>query len=353
MNNNKQYFIMKEIKYQEEAWACAINQISNINKELLDLIRNHEKFYFIGCGSSYNQGKIVSFLYNMLFDKKSECLVSSELFLYPDSYIEKDLRKSLFFLISRTGESTETLEVLDIIKSRKGHSVALTTFPKSKLAKGSEYSIILKESEEKSITATKSATSSLIVLLSIVFIAANKGPIIDGMLQKNRKFFENFNAYANSISSIIEMRDFNKYVFLGSGLFFGVAREADLKVREMSITSTESCQPLEYRHGYKSILDKESMVVIFISDAGFEYEMKAALEFKKIGAKVLIICDTNKKIRNYKNSYDFLIDININLEEILRPVYFQLFSQLIGYYQAVKKNIDPSNPRNLDYCIIL
>jgi len=174
-----------------------------------------------------------------------------------------------------------------------------------------------------------------------------------GTLSKNSEiFFKRFDHYSNMINSIIEKQDFNKYIFLGHGPFYGVAREAALKVKEMSITNTEFWQTLEYRHGHNTILDSSSLVVIFLSKNGGSYELKTCRELRKIGAKVLIICD-GKVMDVPGEAYDWLIYAGLGLEELLQPVFFQIFGQLIGYHQAIKKNINPSNPRHLEYVVTI
>lgn len=348
-NLRRDYLIWKEIESQGKIIKFIISKFLKIESELLNIFKKYEDIYFIGCGSSYHVGLIASFTYNKLLNKNSTCIPSSEFITYPEIFFQNNSKYDKFILISRTGKTTETLIVADIIKKKMGQSISLTTF-NSELAKKCEYSIVIEEAQEKSITATRSVISSTIVLLSLIFMLSKKGKFIKKISVNSDKFFENFNKYSNIISSIINSEDFNKFIFLGAGSFFGVAKEAGLKVKEMSITNSEACQPLEYRHGHKSIIDTSCMITFFLSEAGFDHEIRTAKEFKKLGGKVLIICDNIKKSK-LQGSYDFIIDVNLNLEELIKPIFYQIFGQLIGYHQALKKGIDPSNPKNLDYCV--
>ncbi len=346
----KKPIILDEIKSQKEVIKSTISKYYEIEPELLNYFKGNKKVYFIGCGSSYHVGLIAKFVYDALSNNKSECFPSSEFIIYPDNYIRDSDKESIFILLSRTGKSTETVIASEIINRFKGNSIAITTFPNSELKKECDYSIVLDMAQEKSITATRSVTSSTVMLLCSIFTIFNKKSLIEKMLHFNDEFFKNFKKYSDIISSLIMKNDINRFVFLGSGSFFGVAKEAELKVKEMSLTNTESCFPLEYRHGHKAIIDSKSLIIIFISKAGLEYEMIAAKELKNLGARVLIIddCLTSTK---FKNNYNYIINTGLGLEEPHKAIFFQIFGQLIGYHQASKKGINPSNPKNLDYCV--
>ena len=98
------------------------------------------------------------------------------------------------------------------------------------------------------------------------------------------------------------------------------------------------------------MLDEKSLIIIFISEAGEKYEIMTARELRKYNSKVLMIGD-NLDLLKIDKSYDYLIDIKSNMDELFKPVFYQIFGQLIGYHQGLKKGRDPSNPKELDYCV--
>jgi glucosamine--fructose-6-phosphate aminotransferase (isomerizing) len=226
------------------------------------------------------------------------------------------------------------------------------TFTDCELNKKSDYSIIIEDAKEKSITATTSVTSFTVILLGLIFKLSKKEQMIQKLMIAGKNFYKNFEKYSDYISVMINNENINKFIFLGAGPLYGVAKEAELKVKEMSRSNTEVCQPLEYRHGHKSIINSECMIIFLISNIGFNYELETIKELKKLGGKILVVCDDDKKII-LEGLYDYIITTNFSLNELLKPVFYQLFGQLIGYHQAVKKGIDPSNPKNLDYCVTL
>ena len=344
--------IFREIKSQGKIWPSVISDFLKKKDKLVSIFKDHGNIYLIGSGSSYHTGLITESIYRNISNKSPVCVPSSEFLFFPDNYLKNRSDRDIFILISRTGETSDTLMALDIIEKIGGFSLCLTSFPDSNISKKSNYSVVLKQCQERSITSTRAVSGFTTFILSLFFTLYGRMDLI-GTLSKNSEiFFKRFDHYSNMINSIIEKQDFDKYIFLGHGPFYGVAREAALKVKEMSITNTEFWQTLEYRHGHNTILDSSSLVVIFLSKNGGSYELKTCRELRKIGAKVLIICD-GKVMDVPGEAYDWLIYAGLGLEELLQPVFFQIFGQLIGYHQAIKKNINPSNPRHLEYVVTI
>ncbi|MES0340961.1 MAG: SIS domain-containing protein [Candidatus Humimicrobiaceae bacterium] len=342
--------IFAEIKSQSQVWLSVINDFQKKKDELISIFEDHGNIYLIGSGSSYHTGLITEFVYRDISDKNLICVPSSEFLFFHDNYLKNRSSKDIFILISRTGGTSDTLMAGDIIKEIGGYSVCLTTFPDTELSKKSDYPIILKQCQESSITSTRAVSGFTTFILSLFFTLNGRTDLVELLSKKSGIFFKRFHHHSNMIKSIIEKNDIKKYIFLGHGPFYGIAREAALKVKEMSLVNTEFWRTLEYRHGHNTILDSSSMIILFLSKNGSSYELKTCKELRKIGAKVLVIYDSDVMVET-GGACDWQINIGLRSEELLQTVFFQIFGQLIGYHQAVKKNINPSSPRNLDYVV--
>ncbi|MCL6087710.1 MAG: SIS domain-containing protein [Actinobacteria bacterium] len=344
---------MQEIEDQPNSWASSIQEYNIISKDLNKFFNNHSNIYFVGCGSSYHAGLIGEYVYNNISTgKKSSCLLSSDILMYPEETLHYADKNDVYFLISRTGKTGETVLVSEVLKKANVKTISITAYPDSEIIKKCDFGVVLEGSQEKSITATKSMTSFTLFLLKLIFGFHGKKFDDEDFLNSTGKVFKKIEFYKEIIQKIIYENNFNKFVFLGSKPFKGLVKESELKTKEMSTTDTESNNPLEFRHGHKSILSDKSLVVIFLSEKGYEYEIKAAGEFKKIGSKVLLIFNKHK-LALKKDFYDYSINLNINLEELSISIIYTLFGQLIGYYQALKKKLDPSKPRNLEFYVPL
>lgn len=353
MNSKKveKYVIMDEIKSQGEKWALIIKKYYEMKNVIFSEITDDSLFYFLGSGSSYNNCLMAEFAYNKLMNKISYAINSSEYLFNPDVFIKNYSKNKKIFIISRTGETTDTLLTQKMLKKKKMFLISLTTFPNSSIARNSNLVIDLKELREESITSNRVVSGMTLFLLCLFYKLSGKESYIDKINKYAKKFFENFDRYYDYILSVINELDFNKFIFLGHGPFFSISREAALKVREMSITDTEFWPTLEYRQGYSTNTDEDNLVVIYLSKKHIDFQVKTCMELKKSGTKIFVVND-NIKLTKYEKFYNYILEINLGLEdELFCQVYYQVFGQLIGYHQAVKKKIDPSNPRNLEYIV--
>ena len=74
---------------------------------------------------------------------------------------------------------------------------------------------------------------------------------------------------SENIQQFVAQHDFADYVCLGQGPFYGLACEYALKVTEMSVSYAQSFHTLEFRHGPKSIVSPQTLLIFLLSEAGY------------------------------------------------------------------------------------
>jgi glucosamine--fructose-6-phosphate aminotransferase (isomerizing) len=350
-NRVQETVVWQEIASQAQTVEATGRKMQEGSPGLAQRLKGHANIRFLGCGSSYHAAIMAAQVFNQLVDQgEASSIVCSDFIIYPDGHLRHFNPEDLFILISRTGRTTEILIAEEILRKRGLTRLSVTTFADSDLARKATSSINLTEAQEQSITATRSVTSTTVALLALVFLAKGEPSLLDQLLEGHAGFFRSFQEYCTVMSSIVNNQDIRKFVFLGSGPFYGLAKEAELKVKEMSQTDAEANQPLEFRHGHKSLLDERTLVVLFPSSEGLEYERGSLSQLKRQGAKMLVVCSRDEANR-LEGLSDFLITLNARLTEQAKLVYYQIFGQLAGFYLALKKGIDPSNPQNHEYCV--
>ncbi len=343
--------IQNEIASQAETIRSTGQQLLDRLPELSRKANDSANLRFIGCGSSYHAGIMAAQAFNGAAGRGlASSIVASDFITYADSYFQRFRPDDLIVLVSRTGRTTETLIALELVRKRGLSSVAVTTFADSELALQASSSIVLAEAQEQSITATRSVTSSTLALLTLMHLAKGDGQFVSRFLESHGRFFLQFENYCDLISQLVNNLELDKFIFLGSGAFYGLAREAELKVKEMSSTDAEANRPLEFRHGHKSILDPQCLVVVFLSSAGLEYEKNCLPQLRQSGARLLVI-GAGPQTEKLAGLADFLIAVDAPVAEAAKLVLYQVFGQLAGFYQARKKGIDPSSPKGHQYCV--
>ncbi len=318
-----------EIESQFETLKKILGRKNELLKEVRDLnIEDYDEVIFVGCGSSYYISLIGVSFFRKLFSLPSEAIPGGEVLLSPDTHLKSD-KKYLVFLISRSGESTETVRAGEFLKANYNTKIiSLTTEPESSLVKIGDISIILDEAREKSVVMTQSFTAMVTFLLSL-FRTWKGEEIFDVNLVDNAEEF--YLSKRDKIKELLREREFEHFVFLGQGYAYGLAQEGALKVKEMSIGFSEGFHSLEYRHGPKSIITRRSLIFIFPLFP--KEEKKLAEELESLGGKVVYLDE----------GWGLPGDVD---KEFLYLFWIPMFHEF-GLQRALFRGLNPDNPKNL------
>jgi tagatose-6-phosphate ketose/aldose isomerase len=171
---------------------------------------------------------------------------------------------------------------------------------------------------------------------------------VKDLSEATKLLFEN---YSDLIKEITET-DFRRAIFLGSGCLYGCAVESSLKLQEMT-AGRIVCKAdtfLGVRHGPEVVIDKETLVVYFLSTHPFtrRYELDLAneIEAKGLGMKKVAVCD--KTDGEIERCADQTIEFNregaFNISDLYRPVMDVTVGQLIGLFKSLDLGLKPDNP---------
>lgn len=141
-------------------------------------------------------------------------------------------------------------------------------------------------------------------------------------------------------------KDKHNALFLGRGVNFPIALEGALKLKEVSYLHAEGYPAAEMKHGPIALIDKK-MPVVFMATKD-EYTYKKVLnniqEVKARGGIVIAVATEGDK--EIKKLADYVISIPKTLY-ILNSILAVIPLQLLAYYVATDRNLDPDKPRNL------
>jgi len=347
-NENYTY---KEIITQVESWKKVYEDIvvEKIDLDLNIFSDGYDEIIFFGCGSSYNLSQSASFFTKSLLNGRS-CLAlpSSELLINTDVYINKN-RKYLIIGFSRSGETTESINVVKKLKGKNNIKSLIFTCKKGSAITGfSDNHFICRDAAEKSIVMTVSFSSMLFAycLMLTKFIdnkemLAEFKYLIDYLNENISNLFSNIESYLNK-------NNFSSYFVLGSGFNYGLAVEADLKMKEMSQTPSYSYHLYEFNHGPKSLLDKDSLCLILTLGKNLFKNEEIIKEILNLGSKVIVIGSNGIDRADDKNINYLLYDSDFKFDIIKSFINIPVF-QILSYIKTIKKNLNPDKPNNLDY----
>ena len=328
------HYTLKEISEQPDTILRAVD--NNQIEEFVDNIKQAKNLYITGSGTSYNAAEITKYLMSKFAKIKINTLISSELPFSPNE-IEPN---STLITISQSGESADVLEAVKIAKESNAKILSIVNLLNSSLSQQSSLAIGLNCGPEIGVAATKSFTSQLSILYKICDQLCNG--CINPDWEKVSSSISQILSNNSKIKEIAKsLKDVSDIYVLGRGIHLPIAKEAALKLKELTYIHAEGIPAGELKHGPLALMDSNVYVIIINpNDSTYNDTLNSANQIKARGAKIIGISDKKS------NVYDYWIDIP-SIDEALYPLIEIVPIQLLSYYSALEKKTDPDYPRNL------
>jgi glucosamine--fructose-6-phosphate aminotransferase (isomerizing) len=334
----------QEIISQPNAWAQALEVVQSQKGEITQLWNDHPKVrvLFTGCGSTYYLSLAAASLFQELTGCGARAVPGGELILYPDSAYEADM-PTLLVAISRSGTTTETVAAAQKFKhADRGPVLVITNYDNTPLAQLGDISITIPAGQEESVAQTRSFASMYVAETAFAVISAGRADLLPAMEKLPHLGANIIQEYDGLARSIGENLDLDRFYFLGSGPRYGLACETNLKMKEMTLTHSEPFHFFEFRHGPMSMVTNTTAVIGMRSSVNANHEQTVLDEMKNLGGQTLSLSESDADVA-----------FESHLPEEVRNVLYLPVLQLMAYYRAVAKGLDPDNPRNLSAVIHL
>lgn len=342
-----------EICSQADVWQAVITQsrATEVTKQILTPGGGEKEWLFVGCGTSFYLAEAAAFSWTELTGEPARAIPASEVLLYP-GLLRVGAAEKQAMVISRSGRTSEAVRAATVLRQNmRVPTIGITCAESSELGQECDLSIVLRAAEESSTVMTRSFTSMLLSLQVLAACRAGKHQFIDSLTALAKRFRTQLQPFAERMHTFVSTHEFADYVFLGQGAFHAMAREAALKVMEMSCSYSQFFHALEFRHGPKAIVSPKTCLTFLISETGNQAEAEVLTEMKELGGIVVAICNrANERIRK---SADLVFEIDFDAEEIALLAPFIVPCQLMGFFTGLQKGLNPDEPRNLTRVVIL
>ena len=352
----------KEIIQQPDTWRESVkNLIKNKIeiKSFIDSFLSKKEFRIIltGAGTSAFAGEVCEPYLTSLLNKRVEAIATTDLVASPKSYFIKDI-PTLLVSFARSGNSPESVHAVNLATQLVDdlYQIVITCNENGKLAKNTvndEKSLLLlmpPQTNDLGFAMTSSFTTMVLNAMAVFNInnIENFSSDVDKLSNSVNDFIENNIEKVTSLAN----EDFERIVYLGSSTSKGIARESALKVLELTAGKVNASYdtPLGFRHGPKSVVDDETVSVIYISNDEYtrKYDLDLAKEMlaHKKNDKVVIVGDNIEEDILNKADYVFNVEnINYTVEnEVLLPLQQIIFGQMLSFLKSVNLGITPDNP---------
>lgn len=333
------HYTLKEIHEQTSTLLKPLSP-DNDFATFCEILRDASNIYITGSGTSYNSGLLGKLLFSKYARRKSEVYMSSE-FQYFSDTIEPN---SVVIAISQSGETADVLHSVKKAKETGAKILSIVNIPTSSLARMSDAYVTLNCGPEIGVAATKSFMSQLMILYKIVSTLSNKiVSLNETELQDLQILVNKVLALDVKIKNLVNSLDTNiKDIYiLGRSIHYPIALEGSLKIKELAYIHAEGIAAGELKHGPLALIDKDSVVVVINpEDETYLDVVSSSNEIKSRGALIIGISNLRNDV------YDAFVELP-KVPDYLYPIIEVIPLQLMSYYLAIKKQVDPDYPRNL------
>jgi len=342
------YTCYTEIITQAEAWQEGIDAVlaqANAIQAFFETLQPGE-IIFTGCTSPYYAGMSAAAYWQAALGIPTRAVPCSELIQFPASYISTQHGKPALVIISRSGKTTEALIAVERFEKRfPGRTLYLGCAPESRLAKMAALRISFPKGYEETLAQTRSFSTMFLTAQMIGALLSGQEETLN-ILKTSPAAVKNIVGGSEpSIELIFRDHTYQNIFYLGSGPFYGAARDATLKMMEMSLSEVLCFPFLESRHGPKSLIDENSLVIGLYSQAGSRYEAQLMEEYttKHHATTVAIVPDMNFET----GRVTFRLPTGCRWPDSIQALAYLPIVQLMAYYRALSKGVDPDHSRNL------
>ena len=336
------HYMIKEIVEQKNTIVNATQYTKKSLSPVLQAIKNAHRVYIVGAGTAgFAAGQISYFLRNIAQIDAQD--VRSYEF---KSYINIIRREDLVIAVSQSGETADTIEILEIAKEKGCKIASIVNMFGTTISKMSDYSYFTNAGPEICVASTKvfTAQCSWGYLISKALVNKEK-EAKENINELSCKFDTYFcqKTYKGIIELSHKLKNKEHLFVLGKGQNSFIALEGALKIKEISYKHIEGFMAGELKHGVIALIEKDTPVFSIISDDDDSQDIISATEqVRSRGAFTIGIGD--KKFEKYDIWDSFISTPQVpELSSISNITAFQLFSYFLS--KELGNNID--KPRNL------
>ncbi len=355
--NGYRHFMEKEIYEQPTAILNTLDGriggedvLENIFGEgSNELLSKVERIQIVAAGTSLHAGRVAANWFSAIANLPTQIDYASE-YRYKNPYVDEN---TLLLTISQSGETADTLGALRYAKERSYlGSLTICNVPTSSLARESDFVLLTNAGPEIGVASTKAFTTQLTALMLLTLSLAKarnlnprlRGRVVGALRALPEKITESLELKSKIVKIAKEIAKKDNALFLGRGIFYPIAKEGSLKLKEISYIHAEAYPAGELKHGPLALIDKNMPVIALAPENELAEKLISNLEeVKARGGKLFVIGNAagNMKLKA-KNL--------INLPEcdfLLTPILYTVPLQILSYEVALLRGTDIDQPRNL------
>ncbi|MGP3950249.1 glutamine--fructose-6-phosphate transaminase (isomerizing) [Streptomyces sp. 7N604] len=307
--------------------------------------RGVRRVKILGCGSAYHAGQIGAQMIEELARIPADAEPASE-FRYRNAVVDPD---TLYIAVSQSGETYDTLAAVQELKRKGARVLGVVNVVGSAIARETDGGVYVHAGPEVCVVSTKCFTNTAV---AFALLALHLGRIRDLSVADGKRIIAGLRRLPEQIAEVLrgeeeikklaaEYADAKSMMFVGRVRGYPVAREASLKLKEVSYVHAEAYPASELKHGPLALIEPAVPTVAIVPDDDLLEKNRATLEeIKARSGRILAVAHQEQE------KADDTIVVPKNEVE-LDPILMGIPLQLLAYHSALALGRDIDKPRNL------
>lgn len=355
-------FTASEIQQQPSTWKKTIQQIEEQKDAIKAFINNvvkHDDYDIIltGAGTSEFVGNAIYTYVAKKTNYKTKSYGTTDIVATPENYLSQT-KPTLLVSYGRSGNSPESVAAVDVADEVCGKNIfhlfitcnAQGALSKAAKQRDNAYAINLTpETHDQSFAMTSSFSNMMLATLlcfRLEELPAIKKEVED-VCQSAQTALDH---HWSELKNIVDTYNFNRIVYLGANCLKGIAQESQLKMLELTAgrVATMFDTPMGFRHGPKSIVNDETLTVIYVSDDPYtrQYEVDLIKEMsgQRKGNKLVAIMNKKDEEIACLVDYAFAFELATTHDNAFLGFNYIIAAQIIALFKSLSYGITPDNP---------
>ena len=350
----------REIYQQPEIWQEAFDSYKAQATAIAAFLKNIEdkhdyiKVIFAGAGSSAYVGDTLTPYFRQIYDERKwnfNAIATTDIVANPLVYLKREV-PTVLVSFARSGNSPESVATVDLAKQLVDdlYQITITCAAQGKLAQqaqGDEKNLLLLQPEASNDAgfAMTSSFSSMMLTALLVFDRVElvqKEAKVAALIQLSQDVLER----VADVQQLVDL-DFSRIIYLGAGPFFGLAHEAQLKILELTAgqIATMYESPVGFRHGPKSLINQDTVVLVFGSTDGYTkaYDLDLVREVAGDGIvrRLVMLTDREEQLEGVEQ---VVLSTQEPLGDSYRIFPYVVYAQLFALLTSLKVKNRPDTP---------
>lgn len=344
------HYMLKEIHEQPQALRTALCIDAGEIATLAERLLHAKRVYLLGVGTTYYVALLGQYLLAAVADLDVAAISSDEF-----RHLDKSDSQTVVLAISQSGETYDTLMSLRHAKGRGAQTAAVVNVVGSSIARMVDQVVLQGSGPEVCVVSTKAALVQMIMLARLAIELGTRRGVLPPT--RRREYEAALAGLPDEIETILNEKSglvraaayrhahVTNWLFLGRGIYYPIALEAALKMKEVTYVHAEGMPGGFLKHGTLSLVDEKLYTLVFVPPPGtgelYASTLSSIEEVRARGGFVfgLTVNDGNETLDDrvaVTSSHDFTA-----------PFLPLVLAQLFAYFTAtaLRRNVD--KPRSL------